>query len=270
MSKPLDDNLELWNKVKQPPESALKEIKGGRLKGFTDINPMWRFEEMTRQFGQCGRGWFFSIKEQWSEDGADGTKAVFAIVDLYVSKGNDRDWANPIQGIGGSMLIQKETAGLRSNDEAYKMAVTDALGTAMKMLGFGADVYSGKWDGSKYINIESNESKITRKTMKEPRKIPSDLDKPILPPRDGFAKGEEEYLGMDEETKLHVNATASAIRTMYATGDTGMKLKAYQGHISGASNDFKMGLSFIMKNDSEIRRSLKQIGDNIRTQDVPQ
>ena len=140
-------NMELWDKVKQPPKSALKQIGGGRLKGMTDINPMWRFQAMTEHFGQCGQGWAFEILKMWSEDGADGTKAVFAHVEISL---NQDGKPFPIQGIGGSMLIQKETAGLRTNDEAYKMAVTDALGTAMKMLGFGADVYAGKWDGSKY------------------------------------------------------------------------------------------------------------------------
>jgi len=32
------------------------------------------------------------------------------------------------------------------------MATTDALGTAMKMLGVAAEVYLGNWDGSKYVN----------------------------------------------------------------------------------------------------------------------
>ena len=56
------------------------------------------------------------------------------------------------------MLIQKESSGLYSNDEGYKMAVTDALGTAMKMLGVAAEVYLGNFDGSKY-----------REPMTEPR-----------------------------------------------------------------------------------------------------
>jgi hypothetical protein len=55
-----------------------------------------------------------------------------------------------IPGIGGAGLIQKEKEGLRANDEAYKMAVTDALSTAMKMIGVGADIHLGQWDGSKY------------------------------------------------------------------------------------------------------------------------
>ncbi len=36
------DNLELYNKVREVPQEAQKSIAAGRLKGMTDINPMWR------------------------------------------------------------------------------------------------------------------------------------------------------------------------------------------------------------------------------------
>ena len=37
-----------------------------------------------------------------------------------------------------------------NSDEAYKMAVTDALSVAFKAFGMAAEVYLGNWDGSKY------------------------------------------------------------------------------------------------------------------------
>ena len=142
-------NLDVWNKVKQPPREALKTILGGRLKGKTDINPQWRYRIMTEVFGPCGKGWFYEIKKLWIEDGHNGQKFAFAEINLHIN-----DWSHPIPGIGGSMLVVTETAGLHSNDEAYKMAVTDALSVAMKMIGIGADIYSGKWDGTKYTLSE--------------------------------------------------------------------------------------------------------------------
>jgi hypothetical protein len=141
-------NLDLWNKVKQPPVSALKQIQGGRLKGMTDINPQWRIEAMTEHFGPCGIGWHYEIVRLWTENGADGELMAFAHVHLFTHyKGNTSE---PIVGIGGSALVAKERDGLRANDEGYKMAVTDALSVAMKQLGFGADIYMGRFDGSEY------------------------------------------------------------------------------------------------------------------------
>ena len=36
------DNVEFWGKLENTPKESQKEISAGRLKGFTDINPMWR------------------------------------------------------------------------------------------------------------------------------------------------------------------------------------------------------------------------------------
>lgn len=143
-------NLENWDKLARPPVDALKQIKGGRLSGMTDINPQWRYKAMTEVYGQCGQGWNYEIVRTWTESGPDGQVCAFAQVNLFVGQ------RAPIPGIGGSMLVAKESSGLRTNDEAYKMAITDALSVAMKMLGVGADIYMGRWDGSKYKDGEAD------------------------------------------------------------------------------------------------------------------
>ena len=149
------ENMEIWNKVKRPPAEALKTIRAGRLKGMSDISPQWRYQIMTEVFGACGVGWWFRINKVWSEDGSDGVKFAFAEVDLFYLH-EDGKTSNAIPGIGGSTLVAKESAGLHNSDEGYKMAITDALSTAMKMLGVAADIYSGKWDGSKYNDEKPN------------------------------------------------------------------------------------------------------------------
>lgn len=153
----MTDHMEFWNKVRQPPTSALKKIKGGRLSGMTDISPQWRYQAMTEHFGPCGVGWAYEIEKMWSEEGADGQKFAFASIKLYTHNGVE--WSKPVAGIGGSMLVTKESKGLHSSDEGYKMAVTDALSVAMKMLGMAADIYLGKFDGSKY-NGDKTESEF--------------------------------------------------------------------------------------------------------------
>ena len=61
-------------------------------------------------------------------------------------------WSEPVPGVGGAMLVSREKGGLYVDDDALKKATTDALGVAAKMLGLGADVYSGNADWSKYSN----------------------------------------------------------------------------------------------------------------------
>ena len=58
-----------WEILARPPKSALKQIKGGRLSGMTDINPQWRYKAMTDVFGQCGNGWKYEIQRTWTEQG---------------------------------------------------------------------------------------------------------------------------------------------------------------------------------------------------------
>ena len=70
-------NLTIYNKFREVPQEAKKEIGAGRLKGFTDINPMWRIKMLTEQFGVCGFGWYFDIVEQKLENGSDGQKSAF-------------------------------------------------------------------------------------------------------------------------------------------------------------------------------------------------
>lgn len=142
-------NRRIWDQVHKPDPTSLKTIGGGRLKGMTDINPQWRFQAATDVFGPCGIGWWYTIKELWTVPGADGQVMAFARVDVFYRDGEST--SQPVEGIGGSMMISKEKDYLYTNDECYKMAVTDALSVAFKALGFGAEIYAGRWDGSKYL-----------------------------------------------------------------------------------------------------------------------
>lgn len=145
------DNLELYNKVRVVPNSAQKPITGGRLKGMTDINPMWRIKVLTEQFGMCGVGWYFEpFSTRVETAGVDAKESVVTVEgNLFVKV--DGEWSKPIYGIGGAKLVSMEKNGAYVDDEAFKKANTDALSVACKSLGIGADVYWDK-DTDKYID----------------------------------------------------------------------------------------------------------------------
>lgn len=143
------NNMEIYTSAQKCPSNALREIPSGRLKGKSDINPMWRIQKLTELFGVCGFGWYYKITEQWLEEGAEGVISAFCNIDLYVKRGEE--WSKPIQGTGGSAFVAKESKGLYTSDECYKMALTDAISVACKSLGFAADVY-WKEGATKYIN----------------------------------------------------------------------------------------------------------------------
>lgn len=145
-------NLNIYNQVRNVPQEAQKTIGGGRLKGMTDINPMWRIKVLTEIFGPCGIGWKYEITKKEIIEGSGGTMAAFVDINLYVK--HEGQWSDAIVGTGGSMFISKEQSGLYTDDEAYKKALTDAISVSCKALGVGADIYWSK-DNTKYSTTEA-------------------------------------------------------------------------------------------------------------------
>ena len=143
------ENLELYNAWRAVPKDAQKTITGGNLNGKTDINPMWRIKVLTERFGPVGIGWNTRITEHWSDEQVIGgivERVAWVRVELAIKVNGT--WSAPIEGIGGSKYAGKGR-GSELNDEAFKMAETDAISVACKKLGIGADIY---WagDSTKY------------------------------------------------------------------------------------------------------------------------
>ena len=168
---------EAYEKMRRVPVSALREIKAGTLKGKTDINPQWRYEIMDATFGACGIGWKYEIVDLWNYSTPDGTVLAFAKVNVYVKKPltnadtHESEWSDPVPGVGGNTLVdmckgygENDPKRAVPNDEGYKMAITDAIGTALKMIGVAADIYAGRWDGTKYRD-EPTGQKADDKTL---------------------------------------------------------------------------------------------------------
>ena len=157
-------NLELYNRVRDVPKEAIKPIMAGRLKGKSDINPMWRIKKLTEEFGMCGFGWRYEILRMWNEEGANGEIASFVHINLFVR--HDGEWSDAIQGIGGSSFVSNEKTGKYTSDECYKMALTDAISVACKSLGFAAAIYFSN-DSTKYT-----ENKTENNSIKQDKKKP--------------------------------------------------------------------------------------------------
>lgn len=164
--------LKIYEKVREVPKTAQKTIMAGRLKGKTDINPMWRIKTLTEMFGVVGFGWYYKVLNKWLEkitvSETPEVKEVAAFVDIELYVKIDDEWSQPIFGTGGSSFVAIEKNGAYMSDECYKMALTDALSVACKALGIGADVY---WS--------SDDSKYGAKGNQNEKAKPS---KPILTP----------------------------------------------------------------------------------------
>lgn len=168
-------NLELYEKYRKVPQEALKAFDNGSFKG-TDINTMWRIKCLTEEFGPCGVGWYPEPVRFWTEQGANGEVLCFSEIKLYIKYNGE--WSKGIPATGGSKLVSfiKSRGELKSSDEGYKMAFTDALGVACKYLGFGADVY---WDNDKTKYTQGTESTTPTKNERKPMAQPTTSEKPL-------------------------------------------------------------------------------------------
>ena len=158
-------NLSIYERMRSVPAEAKKAIEAGRLKGKSDINPMWRIKKLTEVFGPVGFGWYTEVIKTWTEVDENSDVAVFVDINLFVKK--DGEWSKPIYGNGGNKLISHERKYENGtqvlvpylDDDAYKKAYTDAISVAAKALGVGADVYFEK-DVTKYDTAQSQSEPV--------------------------------------------------------------------------------------------------------------
>lgn len=163
------DNMKLYEAARVVPQEALKTIQAGRLKGMSDINPMFRIKRLTEMFGPCGVGWWYEItRKEITFDEITNQKCAFVDINLYYTDPETGHDSHAIPGTGGASFVATERNGPYMSDECYKMALTDAISVAAKALGVAADVY--------YMNDRFKYTKDTLETEQ--------------PPADGLQPGE--------------------------------------------------------------------------------
>ena len=159
-----NENMIFYEAGREVPKEALKDITAGRLKGFTDINPMWRIKKLTEMFGPAGIGWWTeNVQKETVYDEITNQKCVFVSLDLLYVDPETGETTHPIHGEGGASMVAQERSGPYFSDECYKMAYTDALSVACKALGIGASVYFAK-DRTKYTAPSENEPEAEKQT----------------------------------------------------------------------------------------------------------
>lgn len=190
-------NMKIYEGHRAAPNEALKPIQAGRLKGMSDINPMWRIKALTEEFGPCGFGWYYTVDKQWLEQSGNETVG-FVNISLFVKVGDE--WSKPIFGTGGSKFVTMERNGAYVSDEVYKMCVTDAISVACKQLGFAADVYWNK-DRTKYDIAQDveNDNAVQKQAQKTETQLNAEMaasvDQRLIPTADNkMTKEQYNYL----------------------------------------------------------------------------
>ena len=144
-----DDKLRIWNALsKTDPKHTTRFQRAGGFKG-TAVKPIYQIEKMTEVFGPIGERWGTHHPHFETVRSDNGEVLVFCTVGVWVG---DNERIDSFHGVGGDKVVTLSRDGtLRTNDEAYKMAFTDAVGNALKYLGMSADIHMGLFDDSKYV-----------------------------------------------------------------------------------------------------------------------
>jgi len=129
-------NMTLWDNVCQTDPSHTKHV--GQRGGFTAIDAMYQVQTATEQFGPVGIGWGWDFELQWTAH-----NSVVCIMKLWHGKHEQF-----VMHVGQKALANKDG---RTDEDAVKKAVTDALTKCLSYLGFNADVFLGKFDDNKYV-----------------------------------------------------------------------------------------------------------------------
>lgn len=142
------ENKALWKRCFTTDPKAVKPITGKQYSGNSP-KPYWIIERLTDEFGPCGIGWGFTILSERFERFSDTDSLHIAAVRFwYVLDGKRGE----LEQIGQTKASYTTNAGKFMLDEdAPKKSVTDALVKCASYLGFAGDIFSGRWDDSRYV-----------------------------------------------------------------------------------------------------------------------
>ncbi|MDQ7733800.1 hypothetical protein QT231_13890 [Halomonas sp. SpR1] len=161
------DHLALWREVEKTPTTAVKEanVDGQQI---TTLDAMYVIEQATKLFGPMGIGWGYRIEDERYDIGAPvlGTKGeliaheqthTIRLALWYRWHGEHGE----VTQFGHTRAVYRTGTGKWKTDgEAPKKSVTDAIKKCLSLLGFAADVYYGRFDNQDYIQAQQAATRI--------------------------------------------------------------------------------------------------------------
>jgi hypothetical protein len=139
-----ESNTALWESVfKTDPKHTKAFQRSGGFKG-TAIKPLYLMHKATELWGPLGDAWTAESVEHVIQFGMVFIKARVTYPPRHANLRGAF-----VEHWGGDVLTKGEKA--TPNDEAFKMAFTDAVGKCLVQLGFSADVHMGLFEDAKYV-----------------------------------------------------------------------------------------------------------------------
>lgn len=161
----MSENMQLWDSVFMTDPRAVKPITGKTYKGNSP-KPYWLIEQATRRFGPCGIGWGVTVKSERFERMGEHEVLHVAIVAVWYMLNGQR--SESVEQMGGTKAAYMSSKGsLIVDEDAGKKSVTDGMVKCLSMLGFAGDIFTGRWDDSKYVS--DADAEFRRREFQEER-----------------------------------------------------------------------------------------------------
>lgn len=198
------DNLGIWKQVMRTDPRFTKSLDGaGTGYGGTSINGEYMAMRATEVFGPVGMNWGVEVLEDRLIDGAPLTEKIYEGSKIVGSKilrdgdgtllfekhhsikidfwyRNDQAQGHVI-AYGATPYLYATKHGIKSDGEAQKKSLTDAMKKALSLLGFSADIYLGLYDNAEYALANSTEFAIRNASEKaeDVTRLRSELDEKL-------------------------------------------------------------------------------------------
>lgn len=170
------DHLDIWLAVDTTPTDAVKPAKVDG-QDITSIDQMYMIRKATELFGPIGIGWNFTIEDERYDQGEPiqdpKTHEVVGHVLTHTVRLSlwfrwNGEKSDPITQYGHTRyLYRTRNGGWKTDSEAPKKSVSDAIKKCLSLLGFAADVYTGRFDDQDYVATRNAETRIAKAEDKE-------------------------------------------------------------------------------------------------------
>lgn len=198
-----NNNMDLWNALCVTDKARTKNFtKGGGFSG-TAINPTYIKEQLTKQFGPCGIGWGFHVKDEryvtGHTDGKNTVQIHVVRIGFWYVLSDKR--SEEIDSYGQTTFVGQNKNGWFTDEEAPKKSLTDAFTKAASDIGVAADIHGGHWNDNKYI---SNKEKNDKPSLASHATVPEvngqdHADGELTPGQKTLLVRKAGAQGMDEE-----------------------------------------------------------------------
>lgn len=145
----LAENMRIWDLVFDTDPLYTSKVRNRG--GFTAIDAYYRIQKATQLWGPVGHRWAI-IPEKFEILGK--MVICFVRIDYPSSDSTSKDCS--VYGVSGCEYeTVSRTGETRTDNDAYKKALTDASTKALSYLGFSADVFLGQFDDNKYVEEQA-------------------------------------------------------------------------------------------------------------------